>query len=203
MLEVLNVVSREEPSKELRVEKDFDLYPESPREYLDTKTKFYTFCRSSCSPDRHGFSSAAEWADSNGFDLGSCPDDLVGSIRKKGYIVLPVWKYEHSGVCFKAEESNPFNDPWDSGLAGVIYISREDARQTLGVKKLSAGAVEKMEEIMRSEVDMWSAYADGEVYEYILLDSDDNVIDSIQEVYGDCDIKDILDQFGMVEAAMA
>lgn len=37
--------------------------------------------------------------------------------------ILPLWLYDHSGISISCgERTYPYNDPWDSGQVGYIYI---------------------------------------------------------------------------------
>lgn len=43
-------------------------------------------------------------------------------------VVLPVWGYDHGELHLKAgERTYPFDDRWDSGLAGIIYDNPDQA----------------------------------------------------------------------------
>lgn len=74
-------------------------------------------------------------------------------------IVLPVWGYDHGGLSMRAGERVwPFDDPWDSGLLGIIWAPRNVLGRTN----------EETIEILKSEVEVYSAYLNGAVYGYII-----------------------------------
>lgn len=74
-------------------------------------------------------------------------------------IILPVWGYDHGSLHMKAgERTYPFDDPWDSGLLGVIWAPRNVLGRT------DAETIE----ILESEVEVYSAYLNGEVYGFVI-----------------------------------
>lgn len=187
----------------LTVVQEYDDYPESPRTFYDNDSTFITFESRHASPDKCEFHSCSDWADANGFDMGTSHHDLIASMEKKGFIAIPVWRYEHSGVAYEADFENPFYDEWDSGMVGVIYISKKDALDMCGSKRMTAKAKEMVVQILKAEVDIYSFYANGEVYRYSLCDSNGDVIESLGCSFGECKIEDIFKEFGVCELAVA
>lgn len=98
------------------------------------------------------------------------------------FIVLPVYRYEHSGVAYN---TTGFHCPWDSGQTGYIYVSKAKVRDEWGVKRISPQLREKVEGILRSEVEVFSQWANGEVYGFITKDEDGEEIDSCWGMYDD------------------
>ena len=70
---------------------------------------------------------------------------------------LPVYAYVHSGTQLS---TTPFSCPFDSGPAGFIACSREDAKGWFG-KDVPE---ERVLEVLRSEVKEFSKYLAGDVY---------------------------------------
>lgn len=171
--------------EEFTVVKTYDDWAENPREVSEYYSHFYTFERGRYSPDSHRYASAEEWADDNGFDMGNSPEDLINSMAKRGYVALPVWRYEHSAVSYAAEDSNPYHCPWDSGMVGIIYASREEIRKALNVKKVTASIITTVKNTFIAEVDEYSHYANGDVYEYDVYDDKGQFTESIGNFYTD------------------
>lgn len=74
-------------------------------------------------------------------------------------IILPVWGYDHGGLSMRAGERVwPFDDPWDSGLLGIIWAPK-------GKDGLSD---EEIIEILKFEVETYNAYSNGAVYGFII-----------------------------------
>lgn len=191
---------------------DYDENALNPREYDEgIFTKFYTFLRRSTSPDKNPYRNFKEWLwdflsskqakhidslFSN--DSSEAVPALVESAFKRGYILLPVWKYEHSGVVYAASMSNPFCDDFDSCLAGVIYCSKQDV-YNIYHKKCSKSMVERLNKIMEGEVKVYSAYADGDVYCYCLLEEDGTEGEWCGGFYGSIEENGIKDELGITE----
>jgi hypothetical protein len=95
--------------------------------------------------------------------------------KDKNNIVLPVYAYIHSGI---ALNTTGFSCPWDSGQSGIIYVSKEKIRNEFKVNRISPALKEKVINILRNEVDIYSQYASGEVYGYRILDENKDVVDS-------------------------
>lgn len=121
------------------------------------------------------------------------PDDAPDSdphkaraIAERGdNICLPVWMYDHSGTCYRAAETNPFSCPWDSGCFGFIYMTRADARKEFGWKRITEERRQQVLQHFKAEVKEYSAWANGEVYGFIVEDSDGETVDSCWGFIGD------------------
>jgi hypothetical protein len=100
-----------------------------------------------------------------GFTLEGCRD---GEYRKD-YHVLPLQAYIHSGVCLSLGQ---FHDPWDSGQIGYVLVQKR-----AGFRNIQAAA--------QSLVDEWNSWLSGEVYGFIVEDSDGEHIDSCWGFIGD------------------
>ncbi len=89
---------------------------------------------------------------------------------------LPVYMYEHSGV---ALSTGGFNDPFDSGMVGIIYVSKAKVREEWGCKHISPKIKDIVISNLKAEVETYSMYLNGEVYGYQVkpLDEDGEVID--------------------------
>lgn len=97
------------------------------------------------------------------YRLGTVAAD-AGRMRKinndiaSGELVgLPVYAYVHSGTQLS---TTPFSCPFDSGPAGFIACSREDAKGWFG-KDVPE---ERVLEVLRSEVEEFSKFLQGDVY---------------------------------------
>ena len=44
-------------------------------------------------------------------------------------VKLPLWLYDHSGISMSCgDRTYPYNDQWDSGLVGTIYVTKESLK---------------------------------------------------------------------------
>jgi hypothetical protein len=86
-----------------------------------------------------------------------------------GAVVLPVYGYDHGQLRLKAgKRTGAFADPWDSGIAGVIYARRADiAREWVG----NGSAMPSDDEIagwLANEVEQYDTWANGEMTGYVV-----------------------------------
>jgi len=116
-----------------------------------------------------------------------CGDECVSSeriaevMRSKDKIWLPVYAYVHSGVMLSTK---PFSCPWDSGQLGCIYVSREDILEEWNVQHITENIREQVLSRLRSEIDEYSKFLNGEVYGFRILDDAGNEVDSCGGFYG-------------------
>jgi hypothetical protein len=97
-------------------------------------------------------------------------------------IHLPVYAYIHSGVCLN---TTGFSCPWDSGMSGIIAVSKEDIRRRYGVKRITAKLMEKVFNALRAEVEIYSAYINGDVFGFQVRDDNGDIVDSCYGFYSE------------------
>ena len=148
---------------------------ESPRECA-MKSVFFGFHRSFASPDPAP---------------DSDPETARDIANAKGNICLPVWLYSHCGTCYRAAEQNPFHCPWDSGLFGFIYITRDNARKIYGIKRITEKQRLRVLADLAAQVETYSQWANGETYCWVIEDAfgddDGDVIASCRGYYSEDD----------------
>lgn len=84
---------------------------------------------------------------------------------------LPLWLYDHSGLSISCGERRyPYNDQWDSGCLGWIFLSKATILRELGAAEDTWR--ERGFAIMRGEVETYDQYLRGDVYGYTLYVSD-------------------------------
>lgn len=114
-------------------------------------------------------------------------------------VIMPVWMIDHSGVALRCGSSNPFTvcDPgeWDSGMVGFVYVSADKVAEE-GFSDLSV-----VEKVLRSEVDEYSAYLNGDVFGYVVKDPTGEVVDSCWGFIGESGDSD--ESYMMTEAKAA
>ena len=99
----------------------------------------------------------------------------------KNFIWLPVYGYEHGGRTVK---TTPFSCRWDSGLMGVIAVSKDVARKEYG--RLTKKRVDKIEQYLLGEVETFDHYLTGNVWGYEVY-KDEEFISSCWGYFGDWD----------------
>lgn len=102
-------------------------------------------------------------------------EELTEIANDKSLIVLFVYKYEHSGISFSTA---PFSCSFDSGLAGLIWVSKEKVRELFCVKRISKKLRNTVEESLRKEIETYNLFANNEGVGFRIEDEDGYVIDS-------------------------
>lgn len=159
----------------------FDENPESPREW-DNLGTIYSNHRD-YSPDKHKIEEL-------------CDED--GELNKKEldryFIWLPVYAYIHSGITISTGRGYPFNDRWDSGLFGIIAVSKANVRKEFGWKNITKARLEQIEGYLRGEVKTLDDYYTGNVYGYVVEDEDGCAIESCWGYFGDESIEEMIEE---------
>lgn len=112
------------------------------------------------------------------------PPEFLEWLKEEKAIYLPVFMYEHSGV---ALSTGSFSDPWDSGQVGYIYVLPDKVKKEFNVKRISPKRKEHILDCLRSIVKTYGAYLNGEVYGYVVKDSEGNTLDSCWGFIGESD----------------
>lgn len=99
---------------------------------------------------------------------------------EKGYVVLPVYLYDHKGL---AVSTTDFNDRWDSGQVGIIFVSHEKIKEEYEVDFIEPILRLQVEERLKEEVELYDAYLHGECYCYELY-KDGDLLDSCGGFFG-------------------
>lgn len=109
--------------------------------------------------------------------------------REKPVVILPVYMYEHSGVTLSTEG---FSCPWDSGQVGFIFATREAVLEAFVTKRITKEIRERVESRLKAEIKTYSAYVNGDVYGFRVLEGDEE-IDSCWGFYGSEEIPYMLE----------
>lgn len=157
--------------KGLTIEIHVDETPPDPREW-DNFGKLICFHRRYNLGDKHEFPE---------------PEDVVLFLKHNKCVYLPVYMYDHSGIGLSTTRDRyPFNCPWDSGQLGVIYVTYEDIKKEFGISRIVSSRIKKVEDMLRNEIETYSAYLEGRVYGYV-IERDGEYIDSCLGYYGETD----------------
>jgi hypothetical protein len=109
-------------------------------------------------------------------------DEIARKVRDNEYIGMPVFAYVHGSVAIEAAYTNPFYCDWDSGRSGWAYMTKAEVRSYFGVRRITKAVKEKALKSIRSSVEVYSAYLNGEVYGFIIRDT--NTGESIDSCWG-------------------
>jgi hypothetical protein len=114
---------------------------------------------------------------------------IAQAIRDGEMIGLPVYAYVHSGStiwCSRAAV-NPFGCPWDSAQSGFVACTKDWAAKHYGrgeSKRVTRAALDNIYTCLEGFVAEMDQYLRGDVYEVLIEDDEDNVLDSVCGVYG-------------------
>lgn len=113
--------------------------------------------------------------------LDNCSGELTEKGDKKGkqwvdknIIVLRLYLYDHSNITMK---TSPFSCQWDSGQVGYIYVDYATIKKEYGVKKVTKKLIEKVKNLLNSEVKIYDDYIKGSIYGYMIEDEEGNETD--------------------------
>lgn len=121
-------------------------------------------------------------------------DEVEKHLRKEhdACIVLPVQMYDHSGVSIYVGDTH---DRWDGGQLGFIFATKERVREWHGVKRITKELLADVEQTLRGEVEMYSKYANGEMYRFTLEDNRGEILDACGGYFDTDDILSELKQY--------
>lgn len=154
----------------------YDPCPESPREWDNLGTIYSNYRR--FSPDRKGIEELIQNVGGNMY-ANTIPWNRIS----KKYYYHKVWMYDHSGQTITTGNTNPFNCPWDSGLAGVIVCDKEKAKKEYGYKRCCKALEERVLKCLDGEIKDLDQFMQGEIYCYQTEDKDGKVWDSCYGFY--------------------
>lgn len=118
-------------------------------------------------------------------------DDACADEAAAAPVVLPVYVIDHGGI---AISERPFGCPWDSWLAGCLYVTKEKLLAEYGQDTPETRKIAK--NCLRGELQEYAAYVAGDVYGYtITRESDGEIMNSSWGFYGDEGIKYIKELF--------
>lgn len=159
----------------LRVDKDISFNP-NPREHNYNIGTMYCFHR------RYRLGDETHMDDPEKFN------DWLQENKENIVCKLPLYLYDHSGICMS---TNDFNEPWDSGKVGFIVCTKDNLKKR-DLMDLSKPDIEKM---LIQEVKDYSDYLEGNhtYYYFSIFDEEHNVIDSCSG-YKYENLKDMLNE---------
>lgn len=107
----------------------------------------------------------------NTFDVCE-PDEFLDWLKENRAdvaILLPLYLYDHSGISMSTSHTYPYNDRWDSGQVGFIFVTKEQIRHEYSCKRISKKTLELATKVLEGEVETYDQYLTGDVYGYQLF----------------------------------
>lgn len=115
----------------------------------------------------------------------------------KPVMIQPVRMYDHSGQTISLPQASngegqgvwryPYNDQWDSGMIGYVFVPRAKALEELGGKRTTEQVRKWVRDTIKGEVETYDLYMRGEVYGYTVTDQSGEVVDSCGGFIGEHD----------------
>jgi hypothetical protein len=135
-----------------------ELYDNSPRDCDGMMTHIFCFHSRYNIGDKHEYNSK---------NFGSWKE-FEKQLRKDYDIVeiRPLYMYDHSGITISMGHSYPYNDRWDAGQVGFVFIDKETIRKNYGIKLVTKKQAQRAIAEMEGEVELYDEYLRGEVYGY-------------------------------------
>lgn len=116
--------------------------------------------------------------------LESLDEEELWKLFGRFYFMLPIYAYEHGNICLSTNNLRyPFDDRWDSGQLGFIYVDKEKVKtEFIDPEK---DTLNRVFGCLSSEIETYSDYLSGEVYGFVIYDPEaDDDLDSIWGYYG-------------------
>ena len=125
--------------------------------------------------------------DPDGHSIEEIIDSETGKLDKefvKNHIMLDIYAYEHSGITISTGRGGQFSDPWDSGLFGIIAVSKKDAIKEFGKKICTKKVRERALKCLSGEVKTLDMWYTGDVYGFQIEDENGDIVDSCYGYFG-------------------
>jgi hypothetical protein len=107
--------------------------------------------------------------------------------RCRDIVSLPLYLYDHSGITISTSRSYPFNNRWDAGQVGFVFMTRAQILAQFapsGAERLTARLRARAEALMRAEVAIYDQYLTGDVFGYVVEDDIGEHLDSCWGFFG-------------------
>lgn len=107
--------------------------------------------------------------------------------RYGALVIRPIWCTDHSGLYFSLSDPH---DRWDSGIAGLLVFTEQQATDW----GLTDWTEEQIVEQMKAEIAYYDDWQRGNVYRFELYDLNGDLIESVGGFIGDQGEKDALEE---------
>lgn len=160
------------------LEVEQDDFHESPREW-DNLCTMVCWHRHYSLGDKHNFDNPDELMQHLYLDVTGrhwCDDhdnddwrDVYKELQKTGLILIkPINMYEHSGITVSTSNGYPYNDRWDAGCVGFIYVTKKTIFKECG-GITEENWKERADKYLEGEMETYDQYCRGEVYGFRLI----------------------------------
>lgn len=120
---------------------------------------------------------------------GESPQEHIDGLGRSGAVYLPLYLYDHSGLCIHTENFYGKVGYWharfDSGQVGWISVSLERLRHEYGWQRVTAKRREIARKMLEVEVNTYNLYLMGDVYRSLTIGPDGEIVRSSGGFFGD------------------
>lgn len=115
-------------------------------------------------------------------------DDVVKYAYRQGIVLVPITKYEHTGVSYSVGIENT----WDSGVSGFAWYNRKEVTNN---GRLTARKREQMLDKLVNSLDYHNQWCNGEVYNVSTYDTiEGELLDNVGGIFNEDDTKDFVEE---------
>ena len=168
---------KDKDGKEYLLTVEQDDYVSDPRHEYNLCTMICWHSRYSLG-DKHGFHSILEFmldlyrevACGSWFEKHESDDwqDIFKALNESNLILIkPINMYEHGGITVSTSSGYPFNDRWDAGCVGFIYVTKERIFEECG-NITEENWKERADTYLEGEMKVYDQYVRNECYRYTL-----------------------------------
>jgi hypothetical protein len=83
-------------------------------------------------------------------------------------LIKPINMYDHSGITVSTSNGYPYNDRWDAGCVGFIYVTKKKIFDECG-DITEENWKERADKYLEGEMETYDQYCRGEVYGFRLI----------------------------------
>lgn len=154
----------------------FDEFPLNPIEEMDYLSEMIFFGKYSHLGHKHDIDFGNEEF-SDRFDFIQRGAKIIKR-KLNAEFVIPIHAYIHSGMSISTSFEYPYNNRWDSGTLGFAVVTKQDIRDYFMIKRVTKKYAEKARKTIEKEVETLNAYICGNVYNFVIKNEEEEIIDS-------------------------
>lgn len=154
-----------------------DDYADDPRKEWDNLCTMICWHRNYSLGDKHSYDGIEDFFQTLCKDvLGKGYDetdelfwqDMFKMLQESNLILIkPINMYEHGGITVSTSSGYPYNDRWDAGCVGFIYVTKKQIFDMCG-DITEENWKDRADTYIESEMETYDQYVRGECYRYIL-----------------------------------
>ena len=111
-------------------------------------------------------------------------EDLLELINSGDVIFLPLYMYDHSGISISANLVYPYDDKWDAGQLGFVWLDKKEMLKEYNWKIFSKKRIQKIIDRLYSNVDIMNDYVTGNIYGFQVETKNGEDVGSCWGFYG-------------------